>query len=343
MVSVSEECTVYDEDQFGHEMSDDFIVIEQSATVKGAMRTLIAEAPKKRNIQTLFVTDARGQFCGAVALPDLLSARAEQGVQDIIRTPFPYVFDSEHISEGLERLREASFGGLAVLSEQGQTLLGVITAEQAVEMVDRALAEDYAMLAALGGEGEVDEPLLASMKKRVPWLAVLLLLGLSVSLAVGAFERVVNALPVLVAFQSLILGMAGNVGTQSLAVTVRALGGGEVEGFWAQTVFVLREVRVALLCGAVLGALSVLMVASFLLAFGAYGWDFVLCVALCVGVSMCFAMSVSGLTGAAIPMLLYRLGVDPAVASGPLITTVNDLVAVVSYYGLAWLLLLRFV
>ena len=338
---MSEACTVYDEDQFGYEMGDDFITIAQGATVKDAMRTLIAKAPEKHNIQTLFVTDATGQFCGAVTLPDLIAARAEQGVQEIVRTPFPCVLDTERISDGLDRLREGCFGGLAVLSEQGQALLGVVTAERAVELVDRALAEDYAMLAALGGEGEVDEPLLASMKKRVPWLAVLLLLGLSVSLAVGAFERVVNVLPVLVAFQSLILGMAGNVGTQSLAVTVRALGGGEVEGALAQTLFVLREGRVALLCGAVLGVLSVVMVGGFLLAFGAYAWGFVLCVALCVGVAMCFAMSVSGLTGAAIPMLLYRLGVDPAVASGPLITTINDLVAIVTYYGLAWILLLN--
>ena len=102
-----------------------------------------------------------------------------------------------------------------------------------------------------------------------------------------------------------------------------------------------KETRVALLNGIVLGAISFLIVSGYLLIFGAYGITFTLAAAGCVGLAMCFAMTISGFTGAVIPVCLYRCGVDPAVASGPLITTVNDLVAVVSYYGLAFALLLR--
>ena len=99
----------------------------------------------------------------------------------------------------------------------------------------------------------------------------------------------------------------------------------------------------ALLNGVLLGVISFLIVGSFLLIGGESSFIFSLTAAVCVGLAMCFAMMISGFTGAALPIALYRLGIDPAVASGPLITTVNDLVAVVSYYGLAWALLLNLV
>ena len=179
------------------------------------------------------------------------------------------------------------------------------------------------------------------MKKRVPWLIALLFMGLIVSAVVGVFESVVDALPMIVSFQSLILGMAGNVGTQSLAVTVRAIGNDDDRSFKSQLITILKEVRIALLNGVVLGAISFAIVSGYLFIFTAYASSFIFAAAGCVGLAMCFAMAISGLTGAAIPVCLYRFGVDPAVASGPLITTINDLVAVISYYGLAWALLLN--
>ena len=135
--------------------------------------------------------------------------------------------------------------------------------------------------------------------------------------------------------------MAGNVGTQSLAVTVRAIGSDEASGAKKQLAIVAKETRIAFFNGIAVGIISFLIVGGYLLVTSDYGLAFSLSAAGCVGAAMCFAMMISGLTGASIPMCLYRFGVDPAVASGPLITTVNDLVAVISYYGLAWLLLLR--
>ena len=165
-------------------------------------------------------------------------------------------------------------------------------------------------------------------------------MGLLVSWVVGMFEGVVDELPMIVSFQSLILGMAGNVGTQSLAVTVRALGNSETTT--KKRIFaVLKELRVALINGALLGIVAFAIVCAYLFISTSYAPSFILSASGCVGLAMLFAMTISGLTGSAIPITLYRLGVDPAVASGPLITTVNDLVAVVSYYTLAWALLLH--
>ncbi|MBQ1217463.1 MAG: magnesium transporter, partial [Clostridia bacterium] len=248
----------------------------------------------------------------------------------------------DSISENIEHLRGYSEALIPVVSSESCALVGVITSIDIVEMVDEELGEDYAKLAALPAEEEKDEPLFTSMRKRVPWLIILLFMGLGVSVIVGLFEGVIDELPMIVAFQSLILGMAGNVGTQSLAVTVRFLGGTE-DMTWKEHFRIIgKETRVALLNGVALGLFSLVIVALFLGFSGGDGASVALATAGCVGTALCFSMTISGFTGAAIPICFSRLGIDPAVASGPLITTVNDLVAVVSYYGLAWALLLNF-
>ena len=180
------------------------------------------------------------------------------------------------------------------------------------------------------------------MRKRIPWLVVLLFLGLAVSAVVGLFEGVVKELSIIVSFQSLILGMAGNVGTQSLAVTVRALGTEDLK-FKDQIALVFKETRVALLNGLAVGVFSVMIIGGYLTVISGHPVSFAFATAACVGVALCFSMMISGLTGATIPMIFSKIGIDPAVASGPLITTINDLVAVVSYYCLAWGLLLPLV
>lgn len=331
----------YDDDEFGSRMSTNFIAVKRSGTIKEAMKTLVSEAAENDNIYTIFVLNEDGSFYGAIDLKELIVARSNIELESLIYTNFPFVYDKDIISDNIERLRGYSENMIPVLASENNALLGVITSTDIIELVDEELAEDYAKLAAMSAEHEPDEGLFSSMKKRVPWLIALLFMGLVVSAVVGMFEGVVDALPMIVSFQSLILGMAGNVGTQSLAVTVRALGNGEESSFKSQLVTILKEIRVALLNGVVLGSISFAIVSVYLFVFASYTAGFVFAAAGCVGLAMCFAMAISGFTGAAIPVCLYRCGADPAVASGPLITTVNDLVAVLSYYGLAWALLLN--
>lgn len=331
----------YDEKQFGSRMSTNFIVIKQSLTIKEAMKTVVSEAAENDNVYTLFVVKEDGSFYGVIDLKELIVARSNVELESLIYTNFPFVYDKDSIDENIERLRGYSENMIPVLSFESNEVLGVITSTDIIELVDEQLSDDYTKLAAMTSEQDPDETLFTSMKKRVPWLIALLLMGLAVSAVVGLFEGVVDALPMIVSFQSLILGMAGNVGTQSLAVTVRALGDDFDNSFKNLLLTILKEVRVALFNGLVLGAISFVIVSGYMFAFTTYGVGFVFAVAGCVGISMCFAMAISGFTGAAIPIVLYRLGIDPAVASGPLITTINDLVAVFSYYGLAWALLLN--
>ena len=332
----------YEDDEFGSRMSTNFITVSKDASIKGAMRRLIAEAPENDNIYTVFVTDAEGAFYGAIDLKELIIARSDKPLEELIYVNFPYVLDKESISENIERIRSYSEELIPVLATESKKILGVITSHDIVEIVDDELAEDYARLAALGSEETTREPVFKSVIKRLPWLALLLVLGLAVSAVVGLFEGVVKELPLIVCFQSLILGMAGNVGTQSLAVTVRAISDDELEGAKKSFGFIFKETRVALLNGFLIGLVSFIVVGAYLALLGGHSAALSFSTSACVGAALCFAMMISGFTGAAIPMFFEKIGIDPAVASGPLITTVNDLMAVVSYYGLAWLLLIRF-
>ncbi len=331
----------YGDDEFGSRMSTNFIAVKRNLTIKETMKAMVREAAENDNIYTIFALNADGSFYGVIDLKDLIVARSDVELESLISVSFPFVYDKDIISENIERLRAYSENMIPVLSSRDNKLLGIITSSDIVELIDEERSEDYAKLAAMSAEEEPDETLFSSMKKRAPWLIALLFMGLIVSAVVGMFEGVVDKLPMIVSFQSLILGMAGNVGTQSLAVTVRALGNSEKTCFKTQILAILKEVRVAMLNGFVLGAISFLIVSTYMFVFASYSAAFVFAAAGCVGLAMCFAMTISGFTGALIPISLYRFGVDPAVASGPLITTVNDLVAVISYYGLAWALLLN--
>ena len=215
-----------------------------------------------------------------------------------------------------------------------------MTAQIVTELVGEALSEDYAKLGGLMAEEDLNEPLRKSLRKRLPWLVILLGLGLMVSGVVGLFEQVVASLTLVVCFQSLILDMAGNVGTQSLAVTIRVLMD-ENLSTRQKLLLVGKEARVGLCNGLILGLLSFLVIGVYLHLLKAQPLQVSFAISLCTGAALTLSMLLSSVTGTAIPLAFKRLHIDPAVASGPLITTVNDLVAVVSYYGLAWWFLLH--
>ena len=216
-------------------------------------------------------------------------------------------------------------------------VIGVITTDDIVEAVDDAMGDDYAKLGGLTGEEDLHEPLKTSLKKRLPWLIILLFLGMGVSSVVGLFESVVSQVALIVCFQSLILDMAGNVGTQSLAVTIRVL---MDEKLTARQKFdlVLKEMRVGFFSGLLLGLLALVFIGLYVWLLKGKTLSYALCISGCAGAALVLSMVLSSLVGTAVPMFFKKIHVDPAVASGPLITTVNDLVAVIAYYGLAYIL-----
>jgi len=329
----------FDEDEIGSKMTTNYIEIKTGLTVKQAMNELVRQAEYNDNISTLFVADDSGAFYGALDLKDLITARENSNLDERIVTTFPYVYGQEDIDDCIEKLKDYLEDSIPVLDNENR-IIGVITAQNLVQVVDDEMGEDYARFAGLTAEEDLSETLPESMRKRLPWLFVLLGLGMIVSSVVGTFEKVVSQLPLIMAFQSLILDMAGNAGTQSLAVTIRVLMD-ETLTFKQKMFLVAKEMRVGLCNGFLLGTVSFILVGLYIFFVKGNNLMFAYSVSGCIGISLILAMLIASLTGTLIPLFFNKIDIDPAVASGPLITTVNDLVAVITYYGLSWILLLQ--
>ncbi len=329
----------YDEDEIGSKMTTNYIDIREDLSVKEAMHSLVEQASQNDNISTLFVTDEEGSFYGAIDLKDLIIARQGTKLEALIMTSYPYVYGHETIDDCIEKLKDYNEDSIPVL-DNDNTLLGVITAQSIIQVVDDAMGDDYAKLAGLSAEEDLQEPLKDSMRKRLPWLLILLLLALGVSTVVGIFESVVSQLTIIMAFQSMVLGMSGNVGTQSLAVTIRVL---MDESLTVKQKFGLvgKEARVGFFNGFLVGALAFVFVGLYVWLLKGRTVSFAFAVSACIGVALWVAMTISATAGTLIPLFFKKIKVDPAVASGPLISTMSDLVAVVTYYGLSYLLLLQ--
>ena len=328
----------YDEDEIGSRMTTNFIMIHNNLTIRQAMRELIEQAGENDNISTIYVIDDEDKFYGAIDLKDLIIAREYTDLEDLISHSYPYVKDHEKVADCIEQIKDYAEDSLPVLNRD-KKIIGIITAQDVVEAVDDELGEDYAKLAGLSAEEDLNETIAESIKKRLPWLITLLFLGMGVSTVVGAFEGVVAVLPVVICFQSLILDMAGNVGTQSLAVTIRVL---MDENLSAKDKLhlVAKEMKVGSCNGALLGVMALVFLGVYIVLFKGYSAANAFLISGCVGLSLLAAIVISSLVGTLVPMLFHKVKIDPAVASGPLITTINDLVAVVTYYGLAWVFLI---
>lgn len=329
----------FDKDEIGSRMTTNYISIHAGIGVRQAMKELVKQAADNDNISTIYVLDDDSTLLGAIDLKDLIIARESTSLESIIMTSYPYVYASELIEDCIERIRDYSEDSIPVLDENNR-LTGVLTAQDIVQLVNDILGEDYAKFAGLSSEEDLLEPLKKSIGKRIPWLVILLGLGLVVSSVVGLFETVVAHLTLIVCFQSLVLDMAGNVGTQSLAVTIRVLMDEHLSG--KQKLFLIsKEARVGLLNGLILGALSFAFIGVYLILLKGQSVQMAFLISACTGIALLVSMVLSSIAGTAIPILFKKMKIDPAVASGPLITTINDLVAVVSYYGLAWILLIN--
>ena len=326
----------YDEEQIGSRMTTNYIVIPNNCTIKQAMRHLISQAEDNDNIDTIYVEDENGRYFGAIELKDLITAREYMKLEDIISTSYPYVYADERSSDCMEELIDYSEDSIPVL-DRNHKIIGAITYEDIAEAIDDEMGDDYAKLAGLTSEEDLHEPLLQSLKKRLPWLVLLLFLGMGVSSVVGIFEPIVDRIALLICFQSMILDMAGNVGTQSLAVTIRVLMDESLTGK-QKLQLVFKEMRIGFSGGILLGLLAFVFIGLYVWLLKGKTLFYALCISGCAGAALVLSMVLSSLVGTAVPMFFKKIHIDPAVASGPLITTVNDLVAVIAYYGLAYIL-----
>lgn len=229
--------------------------------------------------------------------------------------------DQEEVAQ---MMRDYNFLAVPVVDFQDH-LLGIITVDDIMDVMDEEASDDYSKLAAVSDVERPDDTAIASAKKRLPWLIILLFLGMFTASLIGRFEATLDQVAILAIFIPLIAGMAGNTGTQSLAVAVRGIATGDY-GKQGKFKLLLREATTGLITGSVCGLLIVVVI---------FVWKGQLFLGILVGISILVTLIVATLSGSLIPIFMDKMNIDPAVASGPFITTINDIISVLIYFGFA--------
>jgi len=327
----------YKEDTAGSIMTTDFIQIDVKDNVEKAMKKLITQAVDAETINTIYVTDSKNILVGTLSLKEMILARKGQKIVDLMNSRIVSVVTSLDQEDVAGIFKDYDFTSLPVVDHLNR-LLGIITIDDIVDVIDEEALEDYSRLAGIS-DVEIDaenETIWMSAKKRLPWLLILSILGFFTSTIIANFDDTLNAIPTIALFMPMILGMAGNTGTQSLAVTVRGLNNGEFENKSSIFRHLLRELGTGLLNGVLIGI--ILFGATYLFLTLSDNPD-TLKITIVVSLSILASLSVSTLAGAVMPIVINSFKIDPAVASGPFVTMINDILALSVYFTLATILI----
>lgn len=324
--------TTHEEDTAGSVMTTNYIEIDAKMDVRDAMRRLVKEADETEVINPLFVCED-GNLKGIIALKDLIIARTPNKIEDIMETNIISVQVDEDINAVTQKIQDYDIYACPVLD--GEKLVGIITIDDALDEVVDDFVEDYGKMAGVTNDIDEKTSVFKNMMKRIPWLICLLIISLLISNITSQFENVIVTVTIFAFFQSMIFDMAGNVGTQSLAITVRSLGHHELDS--AKQIFhhLWKELRVIVINSLILGCLAFGTSYIFMLINNDNQQLVEWLVALIIAGSMSITLTISGMLGSIIPIMLNKIKIDPAVASGPLITTLSDTISILVYFGLA--------
>lgn len=330
-----ENLSSYDEAEAGSIMDTSFIVLDGNQDVKEAMKILISEAPNVSSISTLFVC-LNNSFYGTLQLKTLIVSKSPCLVKDITNTLCKTVQVNEKIEEVIKIVDEYDIYALPVLD--GNTLVGIVTIDDTLNRLNEELEEDYNQLAGLSNNHE--NKVIKIVKNRLPWLMLLCLLDVLVCLIVSSFEDIINEYTLLIMFEPIILGLAGNVGTQSLAVCIRKLSSNDLNNTSKKIKHILIEVRNSILIGIIIALLLFVTTYLYVLIMNSDNSFKPLNMSLVNAISIVAVITVSGLFGCLIPIVCDDLHIDPSAASGPVITTINDIVALLIYFTLSTIFLI---
>ncbi|MDS0524443.1 magnesium transporter [Clostridium sp. SHJSY1] len=314
----------YEKDTAGGIMATEFISIRDNKTVEGTLKYLQQVAPDAESAYYLYVTDRNEILKGVLSLRDLVSSDFETKITEITNTnviSVKYDIDQEEVANKFEKY---GFLTMPVVDEK-EKLLGIITADDIIEIMREESTEDIHRLGGVGKEEKIDGSLRDSVNSRLPWLFVNLLTAILAAAVVGMFEGTISQVVTLATFMPIVTGMGGNAGTQSLTIVVRGIALGELTGENAKRIFI-KELLVGLFTGVALGAVIALL---------GYAWERNVVFGIVIGVAMILNMVFATMSGYIIPVILKKLKIDPALASAIFVTTVTDVLGFFFFLGLA--------
>ena len=316
----------YEEDSAGGLMAKELVKVYETWTVAGCLRRIRAQAEEVTRVHSIYVVNKQEQLVGRLSLKDLIVAKNEVKIADICKT-----VDSVNVNEEAEEvaklMQKYDLEAIPVV-DHNKTLLGRITIDDIVDFIREEAEKDYQMAAGLVQDVDAEDSILDLTKARLPWLFLGLVGGIGAFLIMEGFQQAFNKYAVLFFFTPLIAAMAGNVGVQSSAIIVQGLANDDIKGSINKRL--LKEMFLALLNGVIL--------ALFLFVF-VWISEGEINKALAISVSLIAVIVVAGLIGTFIPLFLDKRGIDPAIATGPFITTSNDIFGILIYFWIAKLIL----
>ena len=322
----------YDENTAGGIMSLDFIRVFDNVTVAEAVRVLQNIEDPPDQAFDVYVVDEDERLVGVVPLRLLLTRRPDDPIRDIMETELVYVDREADQEEVADIAMRYDLIAIPVVDEQ-RRMVGIVTIDDIVDVIREEATEDILKMAGAGEELFETRSFWTSFRVRMPWLAAAALGGVLVAAALSGFEGALSAVPVLALFMPVIAGMGGNVGTQSSTIVVRGIAVGYVESASLGRL-VFREMGLGATLGALYGGL-IAVVAPFV---GADVHD-PLALGAVLTLGMMGSMTIAAMVGTSIPLLMHRLKIDPAVSTGPFVTTAVDILGLMFYFWLATVLL----
>ncbi|XXM71125.1 magnesium transporter [Lysinibacillus sphaericus] len=314
----------YPAESAGRMMNNRFVWISKHYTVREAVDKLKDFAELAEYLNYLYVIDEGKKLVGVVSYKDLLLGEMQDKIEDIMFTRVVKVdvlTDQEEVAKLISRY---DFVSIPVIEGEDK-LMGVITVDDIIDVVIQEANEDIEKLSASGKAIDFNTKPLVAAYRRLPWLILLLLIGLVSGSIIDGFSETLQSAVALAFFMPMIAGMTGNTGTQSLAVVVRGLVAQDLDV--KQVVkLIFRELWVGIIIG---------LTCAILISIIAFIWQGSLILGIVVGSSLLITLIIGTLAGTIIPLVLYKFNIDPAVASGPLITTINDIFSLLVYFGIA--------
>jgi magnesium transporter len=318
----------YDEDTAGGLMGKELVKVNENWNVLTCVKEMRAQAENVTRVHSIYVIDDEERLKGRLSLKDLLTTSTKTPVSEVYIKKVDYVKVDTKDVEVARIMQKYDLEAIPVVDELGR-LVGRITIDDIVDVIKEEADKDYQLAAGISQDVEADDSVLELTKARLPWLVLALLGGFISVYVLGLFEPIISLHPELFFFTPLIAAMAGNVGVQSSAIIVQGLANNTIIGPIVERL--LKELSLSLLNGLILSV--ILLLGSYYLL----GYE--IHVGYTVAIALLSVIIMASLIGTFIPIILNKYGIDPALATGPFITTSNDILGILTFFTIAKIIL----
>ncbi len=317
----------YDEDSAGGLMAKELIKVKETWTVAGCVREMRRQAEEVTRVHSIYVVTKENELIGRLSLKDLLTSDTKTKISEIYIPKVDYVHVNDEAEEVAKLMQKYDLEAIPVVDDD-KKLQGRITIDDIVDFIKEEAEKDYQLAAGISQDVEADDSIIQLTRARLPWLFLGLIGGVGAAAIMGGFEEILENYALLFFFTPLIAAMAGNVGVQSSAIIVQGLANDDVKGSIASRL--LKEMLLAMLNGLILG---------IVLFFFTWFWYGDIKSAVAIALSLFVVIIMAGIIGTFIPLFLDKRNIDPAIATGPFITTSNDIFGILIYFWIAKLIL----